>query len=306
MKKRICLVIFTSIIFFTTSYAVLNTKIYGAVEPQRIPVLLYHHILSDEENKLFRDNAVVLALDKFELQMKYLYDNGYRTLTDKELIGFLYDGLEVPRKSVAIHFDDGYYSGITRACDVLKEYGFNATVFLITSFSEGPQKRFEPDGLQYISVETLDSARGVFSFQSHTHDMHDSAGGKTKFVTAPPDEILADLQRSFAITGACEAFAYPLGQHASESAGILKVAGVKIAFTTKYGYVSAGDDPYLLNRRTIYRDTTMEDFIYYLNAAEAPARPRPNKKQVKLEPQTSDSNKPLISPFRFVSQTIVN
>ncbi|MBE6055951.1 MAG: polysaccharide deacetylase family protein, partial [Clostridium sp.] len=67
-----------------------------------IPVLMYHSIDYEKGNELR------LPKEQFKEQMKYLKDNGYTTLTLKELHNFLDKNNPIPEKSIVITLDDGY------------------------------------------------------------------------------------------------------------------------------------------------------------------------------------------------------
>ena len=244
-----------------------------AMEGQRIPVILYHHILDESENRLFRDNPYTVSSEMFEAQMKYLYDNDFHALTADELYSFLYSGTALPQKSVLIHFDDGYYSNVTRAYPTLKKYGFRASIFSITAGAQGRQTPFDPDTLAKISAETMKETADVFSYASHTHNMHDFYDNTeyTVFLAASGEEILSDLNLSFALVDDIISFAYPLGQHNQSKIDILQEAGIKMAFTVNPGYVTTQCNPFRLNRFTIFRTTTLDTFVRYVSGSAAHA-----------------------------------
>lgn len=99
----------------------------SAAATTRIPVLMYHSILYE------KDNILRVPKEKFEAQMKWLYDNGYHTLSLDELYDAVSGKKPVPEKSVVLTFDDGYGDNYTNAFPVIKKYHFKATVFVITS-----------------------------------------------------------------------------------------------------------------------------------------------------------------------------
>ena len=70
----------------------------------------------------------------FELQMRYLKENGYHVVTPEELLAFLEYRQGLPKKSVLITIDDGYRSAYNIAYPVLKKNGFTTTLFNYTSF----------------------------------------------------------------------------------------------------------------------------------------------------------------------------
>jgi hypothetical protein len=70
--------------------AIVNAA-YGHAEG--VPVLIYHEILNTTEEP----GETKISLNKFEKQMKYLYDNHYTTISIDELVSFMKGGA-VPKK----------------------------------------------------------------------------------------------------------------------------------------------------------------------------------------------------------------
>lgn len=238
--------------------------------PAGLPVLLYHHILPEEQNRVFRDNAAVISLENFTMQMQYLYDNGFQTITLEQLEAFLFEGEPLPPRSVMIHFDDGYYSNFVYAYPVLQSFGFNAVVFFITRFIEEQgeiQQPFDYDDLTWTAAKSIISTEDVFETASHSHNMHDFAPGTsyTMLYLADRDEIIRDTVRSFEFVNNHRAYAYPLGQYNDLIREALKEAGIRMAFTTRGGYITANSDPMSLERFVIFRDTSMRRFRNIVN-----------------------------------------
>lgn len=253
MYKRVFVLVFCFILF--------TAKISFA-EDTWVPVLLYHHILSDEENTTQKDNGAVVSLENFEKQMKYLYDNGFNTIGLKDLQDFLYQDKDLPEKPIMIHFDDGYYSNILRAYPVLKKYGFKANIFLITSYISNTQNDFNPDTFTFIATESMADTKDVFEYASHSHNLHKLSDDNinTRLIKANTEEIKDDILTSFEILDYKHAFAYPLGQYNDEVIKALSESGIYLGFTVNPGYVAQGDNGMMLNRFIIYNSTNMKEF----------------------------------------------
>lgn len=88
---------------------------------------MYHSI--DESG-----SCVSVSPSDFRLQMAYLKRKGYQTLSLSDFCNFFDSGLSVGRNSVVITFDDGYRNNYEEAFPILREYGFRATIFLITDY----------------------------------------------------------------------------------------------------------------------------------------------------------------------------
>ncbi len=228
----------------------------------KIPILLYHHILSDAENKNYKGNPSVTSLENFEKQMQFLYTNGYTAITEKQLYGYLYDGLELPKKSFLLHFDDGYFSSIVNAYPVLKKYNFHATFFIVGKRTEEKQAPFDPNKPVYIARESFADVRDLVTFASHTYDLHEIVTGtnKTPAVYLDKESLLEDINKSTEFTDNKFSLAYPMGVYSPSVIEMLKESSIKLAYTTKKGYVNRNTNPYKLNRITVYGNTSFDDF----------------------------------------------
>ena len=87
--------------------------------------MLYHSI---DDNDVFHS----LSPKIFRKQMEYLKRNRYNVIKLEELERMITVGQEIPKKTVALTFDDGFLSHYDNAFPVLKEYGFPATFFVCT------------------------------------------------------------------------------------------------------------------------------------------------------------------------------
>jgi peptidoglycan/xylan/chitin deacetylase (PgdA/CDA1 family) len=243
----------------------INSNTVKANENTKIPVLLYHHILTQDENIEQRGNSAVVSLEDFEQQMKYLHENNFNTISSMELSDFLYKHIPLPPKSVVIHFDDGYYSNIVHAYPVLKKYGFKATVFLITSCISDVQQQFNPNKFTFISTQSMPSTKDVFEYASHSDNMHELIGDSTPLVLESKENIKSDLIKSFLKVENRRSFAYPRGQYNQNAIEALSEMGINMAFTVKNGYITKDSNGLELNRFIVYRGTSLKSFKNIVN-----------------------------------------
>ena len=148
-----------------------------------VPVLMYHHILST-------DSFIASSVKNFEDQMKFLSDDGWKTLTSDEFYQFKQGKLKVPKKSVFITFDDGWRDNFVYAYPILKKYNLKATLFVVTQWID---KASKVDNCEYnekkhseckklvstdprsvvCSWDELKQMDDVFDIHSHTHTHRD-------------------------------------------------------------------------------------------------------------------------------------
>ncbi len=226
---------------------------------ENVPVLMYHHLLRDEENT-FGDNGAILSVETFEEHMDILHKNGYNTVSLDQLEKFIKGEIKLPKRSVVITFDDGYKSNYKYAYPILKKYGFNGVIFLISGWSTDDTVPFDANEIQHLSWGEIESSRDVFEYASHTHDLHKLGENEQGYlVTGPLDEIKSDLETSMQVLDTVY-FAYPYGHYNEETLEILKDLGYRMAFTIEPGSVSPGDSLLELNRYPIFPYTSLKEF----------------------------------------------
>lgn len=222
---------------------------------QGVPVLMYHHILPQEDIKgLFADNNVVVSVEQFQRDIDTLKARGYETVSLRQLNDFVRNGTELPDKSVLITFDDGYLSNKIYAMPILQKAGYTAVIFALTGWIEEHPQTFHADGLQYLSWPEVKQMGSTFQFASHTDNLHSlSWNGQGKLTTVSNEELAADLRRSVKKLQGTSYFSYPYGHYSDSARRVLEQNGIELAFTVNPSYVHAGDDPLTLGRWDMYQ-----------------------------------------------------
>lgn len=119
-----------------------------------IVVLGYHRL---EESK----NPIATTPQLFTAHMRWLVEHGYSPMRLSEFEAALH-GSQVGNKRVLITFDDGYKSLFHHGLPILRDFGFSAVNFLITSMQGNSEH------LSWAQAEALEES-GVFQTQSHSH-----------------------------------------------------------------------------------------------------------------------------------------
>lgn len=240
-----------------------------------VPVLMYHHVSPSS-------GPITCSPAHFEDQLKWLSERQYRSLTCAEFAGHL-AGQRVPARSVLITFDDGYLDNWVYAHPLLKKYGFNAVIFLVTSWiNDGPLRAQSgdlaiPETPEHTECERLIEAGqsdkailrwseirqmqadGTFEFHSHTHthtrwDKSDRAFEKNTLMREELALSRAALKQN--LGSVSEHFCWPQGYFDSDYVRIAQEAGFKYLYTTKaFGRNRKGTDPAYIYRFAV-RNTT--------------------------------------------------
>lgn len=144
-------------------------KLMGWTSKYCVPILTYHSISENLFGKVHPYHQINTPVSVFATQMKWLRREGYRTINLSDLLsGF--DTAQDFTKTVVLTFDDGYQDFYTDAFPLLKQCGYQATVFLATDRIRDIPARVEgADYLTWSEVRELHSEGIAFGSHSVTH-----------------------------------------------------------------------------------------------------------------------------------------
>lgn len=193
-----------------------------------VPVIMFHQIRPTPGHLTRSQKLMTIAPETFKSQMKDMVEAGYRTITPDELREALVDGTPLPEKPVLLTFDDGYRGQYEYAFPVLKEYGLNATLFVISNYLDGGKHGFF-DRKMLLEMD----ASGLITVGSHTKN-------HAWLAALPPDKLADEVKGSKhdleSIVGhPVTAFAYPYGKYDPSAIQAVKDAGYGIAFGAYIG-----------------------------------------------------------------------
>ncbi len=94
-------------------------------------ILIYHRV--NDRKDLFTIDRV--PVKNFEQQIKYLKNN-FRILSLGEILGKIEHQRKIPKRALALTFDDGYEDNYQYAYPILKKYNVPATIFLTVDVIE--------------------------------------------------------------------------------------------------------------------------------------------------------------------------
>ena len=188
---------------------------------QPLAILMYH-VIEDSHESLW-----CVPPDTFKKQIRFLYEQGYKTILPSDLVAHQAWGKPIPRKSLILTFDDGYLSNLKIVEPILKRYGFRGIIYLITKYvAEHPEQRQIFHGIDCLSWQEIGAMqkRGTFAFGAHSHTHANLAALKN-----PLPEIEKSYQQIVKHgLPAPDSFCYPYGQFNNKTIEAVRTAG----FTT--------------------------------------------------------------------------
>jgi len=180
----------------------------------------------------------ILPRDSFRSQIRWLRQNGWRGLSVSEALNY------PAEKSVAITFDDGCETDLITAAPILKESGFQATLYVTAGFVGTPG---------YLSPQQL-SQLNAMGFEIGCHSMthvylDDLEQPHLRREVWDAGKKLEDL-----IGKRVEHFSCPGGRYSAQAIAAVKDAGYRSMATSHVGSNSPATNPFELGRVAILRD----------------------------------------------------
>jgi peptidoglycan/xylan/chitin deacetylase (PgdA/CDA1 family) len=237
----------------------------------RIPILLYHRLLSKEKaerGEVPDDEMIWVCYDAaFAEQMRYLRDNGFTTLDFADYAAIRGGRRPLPEKPVIVTLDDGYLSSYTMAFPALQANRQKAVIFALIEPNEYTRKKVEGVDGFLSAAQMKEMVEHGIAIQSHTvthcilTDLSD-------------DEIRYELRESKrqleAWTGRpVRHIAIPRAGYDRRVKRIVKQAGYEAACCNNKGASHGLSDPLALPRIVVERDMTIQEFARALSPAGA-------------------------------------
>ncbi|RYD06382.1 hypothetical protein N752_04260 [Desulforamulus aquiferis] len=203
---------------------------------KNIHVFMYHEIGHGPNN-------LYVPEDEFELQMRMLSENSYKTATVSQIPDILAGRLgDEDDRWVLLTFDDGYVSFYEKAFPILKKYNLKGTVFIITDMVD------TPNHMTWRQLESIQSDGIEIASHTKTHPYLTSLTKENQEI-----EILNSKRKLEQIlNNRVISFSYPYGSYNQEVKERVKHAGYSTAVTVVPGIASSEDDPLLIPRINVY------------------------------------------------------
>lgn len=234
-----------------------------------VPILMYHSIAKDVDEKVHPYFRTVTSPEVFERHIAFLSESGYQALTLSEAVRLLQglpdqtvnqparstEVLKSPmfpnllRRPVVVTFDDGFRDFYSTAFPILERFGFKATVFLTSLYID---KTFLTGRECLRSRELRELVDKGVEFGSHTVN-------HPQLKELSRDEIIYELAGSKKfiedITGSeVFLFSYPYRfpeedvEFTRQLGTLLLEQGYTAGVTTAIGLSSASNEPLFLRR----------------------------------------------------------
>lgn len=239
----------------------------------KIPIITFHRTV-DHETKIkhFKDSEWVNDISVTDSELKYLYDNGWKSIDLDEFYCWYNKDCEFEEKTFVMTIDDGDSEAYYVVLPVLEKYGFKATMFAIGSkIPEVTQELNEPERrkLGFDIIKKLREEKSLLQVESHTYDFHSELkNGKGVVSSKTKEEILKDFESNEKY--GFRYLAYPFGYYDDKFLDVISNYGnIKMAFKFKNGtYATRLDNKYEIARIKINSYMKLDDFKKWFSYAK--------------------------------------
>ncbi|MBM4137672.1 MAG: hypothetical protein FJ241_12720 [Nitrospira sp.] len=133
------------------------------VGSDNITILTFHRIIPEGENYFIPPMA--LSTKNFR-NLLQLIDRHFSYISLDEAVLKLREGVQLPKRSISLTFDDGYRDNFTVVLDILNKYGMKATFFIPVNPIE-KQENYWWDILYQVGTNDAKS----FAYFAHQHQV---------------------------------------------------------------------------------------------------------------------------------------
>ena len=245
---RLLVFMLTAIVFFAIFHAgsFVCCTVQGTIAEYDLPIIMYHHILKDTA----RHGKFIISPDELEQDLKYLKEQGYKTVLPRDIIAYKEKGTPLPEKPIMLTFDDGHLSYLEYAVPLLEKYQMCALVSVVGAYTNDytihPDKAVAYAYLDWNDITNLSKTTHT-EIGNHTYDLHTTARGRQgcarmcgESVEHHREVFVNDAEKMrkliYDYTGInADCFTYPFGFLCKETEEEIKKTGFKMSLSCTEG-----------------------------------------------------------------------
>jgi peptidoglycan/xylan/chitin deacetylase (PgdA/CDA1 family) len=197
--------------------------------------------------------------------MRYLYVQKIPVIPLSALLDHFEKKTPLPERSVVITIDDGYKTAKTIAWPILSRYDFPFTLYVYTHAIS-----HLPGALKWEDLREMADAGVDIESHSVTHPLLTHPGkpmNRKEYIAWLDGELReAKAKLESELHRPVTSLAYPYGGYDERVVERTRLAGYKTAVTCDDGDVTSTTNPLLLNRRLVFRQTSLKSFVQYFRA----------------------------------------
>lgn len=232
---------------------------------KKVSILMYHQV--GEFARPSAHRATFCHIRRFRSQMAYLHRFGYKVISLEDALDGLFGNGSLPGHAVVITFDDGYQNFRDYAFPVLRQYGFPATVFLVSGLLGknaqwlADEGRAAPRLMAPATIRELRTQNITFGSHTFSHPslVRINRGRRTEEIVrskADLEDLLGEETKYFC---------YPNGDFDDAVVATVQKAGYRAALTCVRANATASDNIFILPRKAISYGDSLIGYFWKLH-----------------------------------------
>lgn len=216
-----------------------------------IKVLMYHKIVDDGNSA--QSHWINVGREEFRKHLVLLDKWGFTPVTFRDYLLFIKGKILLPKKPVILTFDDGYEEVYKIAFPMLKDFGWNAVVFVIgdpkikIDFWNNKVVTGNPTLLSPEQIIEMHEA----GFEIGSHSMTHRYLPNETYINAWYEITKSKEELELLIGSNVQSFSYPFGAVNNHLKHMVKIAGYNIGCGVYTGPPKFGQDILDIRRITI-------------------------------------------------------
>lgn len=233
----------------------------STARPTRPVAVLSYHQTSRVPPRGTPVRSLVLPPWRFALQLRTLQLLGWRGLSMRELEPYLRG--ELSGKVFGITLDDGYLNNHQHALPILRELGFTATAFIVTSQIGGTNLWDQGQGAPAVPLMHAEHLRAWLDagMEIGAHTRTHANLCKCDDATARQEIVGSKNDLESLLQVEIRSFSYPYGEHRADHAAIARQAGFSTATSIVSSRARLGDDLMRLPRISVHLHDRLPSFV---------------------------------------------
>ncbi|MBP9759981.1 MAG: polysaccharide deacetylase family protein [Candidatus Pacebacteria bacterium] len=222
----------------------------------RVPILVYHGVRDTKPNETAEVRQFNIAPKELDRQLAYLKEQGFTTISFKDLEAYFDKNTPLPDKPVILTFDDGWQTQYEQALPLLKKYTMKATFFLF------------PNGMGHKNFITWDEARDLVTagMEIGSHSKSHQYMTKQDIAVLPKEVSGSKAWLEEELHTPVTAFSYPFGLYNEVITTLLRETGYTSARTLNKSTIQSRANR--LEMPSYLVSNNFKDFQYIINIVE--------------------------------------
>ena len=209
-------------------------------------------------------NRFSIKTADLEQYLQWLDDEGFETVTVRDVLAYLDGENQLPAKPIVISLDDNWKSALTIAKPLFDKHGFVGVVFVIAGVVGANERKLSWDDCRELAAAGWEVGSHTLTHENLTLVKQ---GQTPESIRDMVEEQIRESKRVIEEATDLEvaSLALPYGNYDTFVLDTIRDAGYQAALTIDRGVADEQSDPFRLPRRMIMNATSFSTFQHICN-----------------------------------------